>query len=158
MFPREEHLDAFGREEFQGDEQLEDIGAEEFFQGFEREGWQRVERAVAGEETVGDQGVEVFVAAMVAAEAGEAADEVAAVEEFVHDLRDDRAQGAEAGLVVVRLEFDEGGEVAVGALPERRLARVAGAVGLHGEKLPLGRGSLHLAGMFCGLVARPAMR
>ena len=51
---------------------------------------------------------EVFLLAMVAAEAGEAAVEVA-VEEFMDDLRDDRAQGAEAGLVVLRVDFDEGG-------------------------------------------------
>ena len=88
---------------------------------------------------------EVFVPAMVAADTGETAVEVAAVEEFVDDLRDDGTQGAEAGLVVVAVGFDEGGEVAVGALPEGRVARVAGAVGLHGGELPLGRCSMHLA-------------
>jgi hypothetical protein len=62
----------------------------------------------------------------------------------VDDLRDDGAQGAEAGLVGVRVEFHEVGEVAVSALPEGRLAWVAGAVELHGEELPLGRRSIHL--------------
>jgi len=71
------------------------------------------------------------VAAVVAADAGEAAVEVAAVEEFMDDLRDDGAQGAEVGLVVLRIDLGEGGEVAVGALPEGRLARVAGAVKVH---------------------------
>ena len=76
------------------------------------------------------------MAAVAAADTGEAAVEVAAVEEFADDLRDDRAQGTEAGLVVVWIDFDEGGEVAVGALPEGRAARVAGAVKLHGGNLP----------------------
>ena len=85
------------------------------------------------------------MAAVVAADAGEAAVEVAAVEEFADDLRDDRAQGTEAGLVVVRVGYDEGGEVTVGALPEGRAARVAGAVGLHGEELPPKRRSMRQA-------------
>jgi hypothetical protein len=80
----------------------------------------------------------VFVAAVVAADAGEATVEVAAVEEFVDDLRNNGAQGAEAGLVVVRVGFDEPGEVAVSALPEGGLARVAGAVELHGQNLRWG--------------------
>lgn len=79
------------------------------------------------------EGQEVFVTTMVTADADEAAIEVAAVEEFVDDLGDDRAQGTEAGLVVVRVEFDKRGEVAVSALPEERLSRVAGAVELHGQ-------------------------
>lgn len=82
------------------------------------------------------EGQEVFVAAVVAADAGEAAVEVAAVEEFVDDLRDDGAQGAEAGLVFARVGCAEVGEVAVGALPEGRLARVSGAVELHEEQHP----------------------
>ena len=88
---------------------------------------------------------EVFLSAMVAAEAGEAAVEVAAVEEFMDDLRDGRAQGAEAGLVVLRVDFDEGGEVAMGALPEGRLARIAGAIGLHGWERPRRGRPMHLA-------------
>ena len=94
------------------------------------------------------------MAAVVAADAGEAAVEVAAVEEFADDLGDDGAQGAEAGLVFARVDCDEGGEVTVGALPEGRAARVAGAVGLHGGEPPLGRRSLHLArsGCFAGLL------
>jgi hypothetical protein len=234
VFPRVENLDALGREEFQVHEEFEHMGAEEFFEGLEREFGQRVEDAVAGEESVGDEGVEVgmkvevfakgvegeddggvsvgpteggaeifgealvsegakafeqaavtleigaehfgngqdvmavghggkdaggeeggggldvllvaggaepaafageceqiFVATMVTADADEAAIEVAAVEEFVDDLGHDGAQGAEAGLVFLWVEFDELGEVAVGALPEGRLARVAGAVKLH---------------------------
>ena len=84
------------------------------------------------------EGQKVFVATMVAADADEAAIEVAAVQEFVDDLRDDGAQGTEAGLVVVRVGFDELGEVAVGALPEGRLSRVAGAVEVHGQNLDWG--------------------
>ena len=91
------------------------------------------------------EGQEVFVATMVTADADEAAVEVAAVEEFVDDLRDDGAQGAEAGLVVVRVGFDEGGEVAVGALPERGLARIAGAMEVHGGEPPPEWRSMHLA-------------
>jgi len=34
VFPGEEDLDAFGWEEFQVHEELEDVGAEEFFQRF----------------------------------------------------------------------------------------------------------------------------
>ena len=64
------------------------------------------------------EGQEVFVAAVVAADAGEASVEIAAVEEFVDDLGHDGAQGAEAGLVVLGVDFDKRGEVAVGALPE----------------------------------------
>jgi len=59
VFPGEQHLDAFGREEFEDDEEFQHVGAEEFFQRFEREFGQRVERAVAGEEAVGDNRVEV---------------------------------------------------------------------------------------------------
>ena len=55
------------------------------------------------------------------------------VEEFVDDLRDDRAQRTEAGLVVSGVGFDELGKVAVDTLPEGRLLWVAGAVKLHGE-------------------------
>ena len=76
---------------------------------------------------------------------GEAAVEVAAVEEFVDDLRDDRAQGAAAGLAFARVAFDEGGEVAVGASPEGGAARVAGTVGLHGEEPPRRWRTRHLA-------------
>ena len=72
---------------------------------------------------------------MVTADADEAAVEIAAVEEFVDDLGNDGAQRAEAGLVVLRVEFNELGEVAVGALPEGGLARVAGAVEVHGQNL-----------------------
>ena len=73
------------------------------------------------------------MAAVVATDAGEAAFEIAAVEEFVDDLREDRAQRTEAGLVVAGVGCDERGEVAVDALPEGRVLWVAGAVKLHGE-------------------------
>ena len=252
VFPGVEDLDAFGREEFEVHEELEDVGAEEFFERFEREFGQRVEGAVAGEESIGDEGVnmgmevevfakgvqgeddggvegieppphpvplprwergrsggtevfgealvgegaeafeqaavtpeigaehfgdgqdvmavrhgsedasgeeggggldvflvaggtepaafagegeQVFLPAMIAADPGEATIEVAAFEEFVDDLRDDGAQGAKAGLVFLRVEFDERGEVAVDALPEGRLSRVAGAVEVHGPQV-----------------------
>ena len=46
---------------------------------------------------------------------GEAAVEVAAVEEFMDDLRDDGAQGAAARLVVARVTFDESEEKGSGA-------------------------------------------
>ncbi len=36
VFPGVENLDAFGREEFQVHEEFEDVGAEDFFEGFER--------------------------------------------------------------------------------------------------------------------------
>ena len=241
VFPGEENLDAFGREEFEVHEELEDVGAEEFFERFERERRQRVEDAVAGEEAVGHEGVEmgmevevfakgvqgeddggvgvapakgsteifgealvgegaeafeqaavtleigaehfgkgqdvmavghggedaggekggggldvllvargaepatlaregqeIFVATMVTADSDEAAIEVAAVQEFVDDLGHDGADGAETGLVVLRVVGNEGGEVAVDALPEGRLARVAGAVEVHGQNLGWG--------------------
>ena len=95
------------------------------------------------------EGQEVFEAAVVAADAGEAAFEVAAVEELVDDLRDDGAQGA-SRMSKDELRMANWGQVrregaairrsalgirnlpvAVGALPEERLARVAGAVKLH---------------------------
>ncbi len=46
---------------------------------------------------------------------GEAAVEVAAVEEFMDDLRDDGAQGAAARLVVARVTFDESEDKGSGA-------------------------------------------
>ena len=50
-----------------------------------------------GAEPAAPEGEQVFVATVVAADAGEAAVKVAAVEEFVDGLGHDRAQGAEAG-------------------------------------------------------------
>jgi len=58
-FPGEKHLDAFRREEFEGDEEFEDVGAEEFFERLERKVGQRLERAVAGEEAVDDYRMKV---------------------------------------------------------------------------------------------------
>ena len=44
--------------------------------------------------------------------------EIATVHEFVDDLWNDRAQRAEAGLVLLWVDFDKFGKVAVGTLPE----------------------------------------
>jgi hypothetical protein len=81
--------------------------------------------ALAGE------GEQILVLAMVAPDAGEAALQVAAVEEFVDHLGDDGAEEAVAGLVLLGIDFLELVVVAVGALPERRLFRISGAIGLH---------------------------
>ena len=116
VFPGEEHLDADGEEGGDGLDVFLVAGGTQA-------------AAFAGE------GQQVFVTAVVSADAGEAAVEVAAVEEFVDDLRDDGAQGTEAGLIVVRVGFDELGEVPVGALPEGRAARIAGAVEVHGPQV-----------------------
>jgi hypothetical protein len=75
VFPGEEDLDAFGREEFQVGEELEEVGAEEFFEGFEREFGQRVEHSVAGEESVGDEGVDMGMEVEVFAEGVEGEDD-----------------------------------------------------------------------------------
>jgi hypothetical protein len=77
------------------------------------------------------EGQQVFVLAMVAPDAGEAVFEVAAVHELVHDLGDDRAQKAVAGLETLFVGGKKGVEVPGQALPERRGAGFAGAVGLH---------------------------
>jgi hypothetical protein len=71
------------------------------------------------------------MAAMVAADAGEAALEVAAVEKLGHDLRDDGAEGSVAGLISERVKLKELVKMAVHALPEGRLLRISGAIGLH---------------------------
>jgi hypothetical protein len=70
-------------------------------------------------------------AAVVTADAGEAAFEGAAVEEFVDDLWNGGTQWPVTGLVVVRVTGEEGGKVAVGALPEGRSARIACPVDVH---------------------------
>ncbi len=69
--------------------------------------------------------------AVVTADAGEAALEVAALEELVNDLGDDRAQETVTRLVLRGIGFDKFVKMAVGALPEGRLSRIAGAIGLH---------------------------
>jgi hypothetical protein len=62
---------------------------------------------------------------------GKAAREVAAFQEFMHHLGDDGSQDAVARLVRLGISRLELGVVAVGALPERRLFRIAGAIDLH---------------------------
>ena len=63
-----------------------------------------MEHARALEQTIRDQGVqvgvklEVLVLAVIAADAGESACQIAAVQELVDHLRDDRAQEPIAGL------------------------------------------------------------
>jgi hypothetical protein len=64
------------------------------------------------------EGQEIFVLAVVAAEAGEAAVEVAAVDKLVDHLRYDRAQAAQSGLIVIGVDSDKLSEVPVGTLPE----------------------------------------
>jgi hypothetical protein len=63
--------------------------------------------------------------------AGEAPFEGAAVEEFVDDLRNGWARWPVTRLIVVRVTCEEGGKVAVGALPEGRFAQIACPVDLH---------------------------
>ena len=77
------------------------------------------------------EGQQILVLAAVAADPGEAAFEVAAFEEFVDDFGDDGAQAAIARLVSRRVNRLKLAVVAVGALPERRLLRIPGAVNLH---------------------------
>jgi hypothetical protein len=60
---------------------------------------------------------QVFVLAMVAADPGEAARQVAAFEELVNDLRDDGPQATEARLVLFGINPLELVVVAVDALP-----------------------------------------
>jgi hypothetical protein len=51
-------------------------------------------------------------------DAGETVFDGAAVEKFVDDLRDGRTQRSVTGLIVIWVTGEEGGKVAVGALPE----------------------------------------
>ena len=78
------------------------------------------------------KGQEILMLTMVAPNAGEAAGQVAAFQKLVNHLRDDGAEDSVAGLVLLGIEFLELVIVAVGALPQGRLFRVASAVGLHG--------------------------
>ena len=64
------------------------------------------------------EGEQVLVRAVVAANAGKAALEVAALEEFVDDFGNDGAEGAEAGLAGLGVDFLEVVVVVVGALPQ----------------------------------------
>jgi len=70
------------------------------------------------------------VLALVATHAGEAAFEVAAVQELVDDLRDNGAQKAVAGLVALLVHVQERVEMPRQALPERRLPGPARTIDL----------------------------
>ena len=74
---------------------------------------------------------QVLVLAVVAANPGETALQVAALQEFVHHLGDDRSQDAVARLVGLGISRLELVVMAVRALPERRLLRISGAIDLH---------------------------
>src|ERR1035437_376475 len=69
--------------------------------------------------------------AMVAANPGETALQVAVLQEFMHHLGDDAAQHTVARLISLRISRLELVIVAVCALPQRRLLRVSGAIDLH---------------------------
>ena len=71
------------------------------------------------------------MATVIAADPGEAALEVAAVEELVDDFRDDRAQVAVTGLIPFLVDIQEPVEIPLQALPERRGFGLPGTVGLH---------------------------
>ncbi|MEN9675473.1 MAG: hypothetical protein RIS76_1369 [Verrucomicrobiota bacterium] len=81
------------------------------------------------------EGEQVFVRAVVAAVACESPFQGAALEEFLEDFRENGAKGAELGFIGIGIPIDEGGVVALDALPDGRFARVAGAVGFH-ARLP----------------------
>ncbi len=86
----------------------------------------------AGDEELG-AGLDVFLVterSKSAGFAGEAPFECAAVEEFVDDLRNGWARWPVTRLIVVRVTCEEGGKVAVGALPEGRFAQIACPVDL----------------------------
>lgn len=85
--------------------------------------------ALAGE------GQQIFVFAMVAANAGEAARQVAAIEILVDHFRNDGAQQAVTGLVLFGVDLFEVVVVAVCTLPEGRHFGISGAIGLHGIEL-----------------------
>jgi hypothetical protein len=112
VFPGVEDLDAFGREEFLLDQEVDDLGAEELFQGLERSVWKgdersgrwrcRVRRGWCGgcgarrmseKQAVGDKSVDV---------------------------------GVEIKVGFLKLVV-----VAVGTLPKRRLFWISGAINLH---------------------------
>ena len=64
-------------------------------------------------------------------DAGETVFEGAAVDKFVDDLRDGRTQRPVTGLIVIWVTGEEGGKVAVGALPECRFAGIACPLDVH---------------------------
>ena len=69
--------------------------------------------------------------AVIATHAGEAAFEVATVEELVDDFRDDRAQEAVAGLVAFLINVQKPVKTPLQALPEWRSLGLSGTVGLN---------------------------
>ena len=69
--------------------------------------------------------------AVVTADAGEASFQYAAVDELFEDVVDDGAEWAVLGLEGFRIYGHEGPVMAMDALPEGRLPRVAGPVRLH---------------------------
>ena len=71
------------------------------------------------------EGQKIFVGTVITADAGEAAFERAAVEEFAEDFGDDGAEWAIEGLVVLGIGRDKCVVVPLGALPKGRIARVA---------------------------------
>ena len=77
------------------------------------------------------KGQEILMLAMVAANSGETAFEVAALQEFMHHFGDGASQHTVARLVGLGISRLELVVVAVGALPQRRLFRVSGAIDLH---------------------------
>jgi hypothetical protein len=77
------------------------------------------------------KGQQALMVAMVAANAGETAFEVAALQEFMHHFGDGASQHTAARLVGLGISRLELVVVAVGNLPQRRLLRISGAIGLH---------------------------
>ena len=69
--------------------------------------------------------------ALVTSDPSETAFEVAAVQEFTDHFRDDGAQRAKLRRVLFRVNLDKLVEVAVDALPQRRLFRISDAIELH---------------------------
>ncbi len=90
-----------------------------------------------------------FVLTVVAVDSGKAPLEITAVREFANDLGDDGTDRSHQGLVLVRVDEEELFEMAINALPERRFARVAGAVEFH--RCPGDRGAAWelLCGTLC---------
>ena len=88
--------------------------------------------------------------AVIAPDAGEAVFQVATVQELVHDLGDDRAKEAVAGLKMCLVAGAKGVEMPRQALPERRCLWFPRSVGLHSTGVYATR-TLNLT-----LVPRPA--
>lgn len=71
------------------------------------------------------EGQQVFVLAMLAAQADEVALEIATVKELIHDFRDEGAQEAVASLLRIGVVFKEGVIMPGQALSERRCLGLA---------------------------------